>query len=107
MEEMRNIKVLFIAGFGPIVYDASVSRKLYNQTLGIGFKEEVAIISIPRPSKAQRLLLCGRFHKPHSHALARIPGPSKFLRRRPGSSLTLITSKRRLGSWNRKGIECS
>ena len=40
MEEMRNIKVLFIAGFGPIVRDASVSRKLYNQILGIGFKEE-------------------------------------------------------------------
>ncbi len=37
---MGNIKVLFIAGFGPIVRDASVSRKLYNQILGIGFKEE-------------------------------------------------------------------
>jgi hypothetical protein len=40
MEEMRNIKVLFIAGFGPIVRDVGVSRKLYNQVLGIGFKEE-------------------------------------------------------------------
>jgi hypothetical protein len=39
-EEMRNIKVLFIAGFGPIVREGSASRKLYNQTLGIGFKEE-------------------------------------------------------------------
>ena len=37
---MRNIKVLFIAGFGPIVREASASRKLYNQILGIGFKEE-------------------------------------------------------------------
>ena len=37
---MRNIKVLFIAGFGPIVRDANASRKLYNQVLGIGFKEE-------------------------------------------------------------------
>jgi len=40
MEEIKNIKVLFIAGFGPIVRDASVSRKLYGQILGIGFKEE-------------------------------------------------------------------
>jgi hypothetical protein len=40
VEEMRNIKVLFIAGFGPIVREASASRKLYNQILGIGFKEE-------------------------------------------------------------------
>lgn len=32
--------VLFIACFGPIVRDVDVSRKLYSQTLGIGFKEE-------------------------------------------------------------------
>ncbi len=40
MEPTGNIKVLFIAGFGPIVRDASLSRKLYNHVLGIGFKEE-------------------------------------------------------------------
>ena len=40
MEQLRNIKVLFIAGFGPIVREATASRKLYNQILGIGFKEE-------------------------------------------------------------------
>jgi hypothetical protein len=31
---------LFIAGFGPIVPEATASRRLYNQTLGIAFKEE-------------------------------------------------------------------
>ena len=40
MEEMGKIRVLFIAGFGPIVREPTASRKLYNQTLGIGFKEE-------------------------------------------------------------------
>jgi len=40
MEQLAGIKVLFIAGFGPIVRDATGSRKLYNQLLGIGFKEE-------------------------------------------------------------------
>ena len=40
MEQLGNIKVLFIAGFGPIVREATASRKLYNQILGIGFKEE-------------------------------------------------------------------
>lgn len=40
MEEIANIGVLFIAGFGPILRDAAASRKLYNQTLGIAFKEE-------------------------------------------------------------------
>lgn len=37
---MGNIKVLFIAGFGPIVGEATASRKLYSQMLGISFKEE-------------------------------------------------------------------
>jgi hypothetical protein len=37
---MGNIKVVFIAGFGPIVRHPSASRNLYNQILGIGFKEE-------------------------------------------------------------------
>jgi hypothetical protein len=40
MEQIGNISVLFIAGFGPIVRDAATSRELYNRVLGIGFKEE-------------------------------------------------------------------
>jgi len=39
-ETVGNIKVLFIAGFGPIVREATASRELYSQTLGIRFKEE-------------------------------------------------------------------
>ena len=34
------MNVLFIAGFGPIVPDVAVSRKLYGDVLGINFKEE-------------------------------------------------------------------
>src|SRR6201982_2002677 len=40
MEELAGIKVLFIGGFGPKVRDATASRKLYSQVLGIEFKEE-------------------------------------------------------------------
>ena len=40
MEQIGNIKVLFIVGFGPIVRDPSASRKLYQQMFGISFKEE-------------------------------------------------------------------
>ena len=40
MDEIANIKVLFIAGFGPIVREATASRKLYSQILAIPFKEE-------------------------------------------------------------------
>jgi hypothetical protein len=40
MESAANLKVLFVAGFGPIVSDTGESRKLYRDVLGIPFKEE-------------------------------------------------------------------
>jgi hypothetical protein len=40
MDEVGNIKVLFIAGFGPIVREGTASRTLYGKMLGIRFKEE-------------------------------------------------------------------
>jgi len=40
MAEIANVRVLFIAGFGPIVRDAAASRRLYGQAFGIPFTEE-------------------------------------------------------------------
>jgi hypothetical protein len=40
MKGTENLKVLFIAGFGPIVRDTGESRKLYRDVLDIRFKEE-------------------------------------------------------------------
>ena len=40
MERIGNVRILFIAGFGPIVRDMAASRKLYSETLSIPFKEE-------------------------------------------------------------------
>jgi len=40
MSDESALKVLFIAGFGPIVRDAAASRKLYVDDLGLRFKEE-------------------------------------------------------------------
>src|SRR5215471_20882338 len=40
MRKPKNIKILFIAGFGPIVPDDSTGRALYRNALGIPFKEE-------------------------------------------------------------------
>jgi glyoxalase-like protein len=40
MERIGNIRILFIAGFGPIVRDVAASRKLYSDSLRIPFKEE-------------------------------------------------------------------
>ncbi len=40
MQEIENLDVQFIAGFGPIVRDVAVACKLYRDSLGISFKEE-------------------------------------------------------------------
>ncbi|HLJ54006.1 MAG TPA: VOC family protein [Chthonomonadaceae bacterium] len=40
MAQFDNIKVLFIAGFGPIVRDVATSRALYGDVLRIPFTEE-------------------------------------------------------------------
>ena len=40
MQGLEKIKILFIAGFGPIVREPGTARKLYADTLGIAFKEE-------------------------------------------------------------------
>ena len=40
MQGIANLKVRFIAGFGPIVDETGESRRLYHNLLGIDFKEE-------------------------------------------------------------------
>src|SRR6516162_569899 len=40
MQATEKLEVLFIAGFGPIVRDTAASCKLYQDGLGISFKEE-------------------------------------------------------------------
>ena len=40
MQDSAKLKVLFIAGFGPIVRDTGERRRLYRDVLGIPFKEE-------------------------------------------------------------------
>ncbi len=40
MKTLKNIEVLFVAGFGPIVRDPAASRKLYSGALGLPLKED-------------------------------------------------------------------
>jgi hypothetical protein len=40
MHHPKNVGILFVAGFGPIVADRRASRALYADALGIPFKEE-------------------------------------------------------------------
>ena len=38
-KNLKNVEVLFIAGFGPITRDQKASKKLYADALGISFEE--------------------------------------------------------------------
>ena len=40
MNTPKNIDVLFVAGFGPIVRDPAASRQFYSEVLGLPFKED-------------------------------------------------------------------
>ncbi len=40
MQQLNSIRVLFIAGLGPVVRDTTPARKFYGTVLGIPFKEE-------------------------------------------------------------------
>lgn len=40
MQKSEKARILFIAGFGPIVRDTAQSCSLYSETLGISLKEE-------------------------------------------------------------------
>ncbi len=42
MQTPKNIDVLFIAGFGPIVRDPAASRRFYRESLGISLKEDAS-----------------------------------------------------------------
>ncbi len=40
MDALKNIAVLFVVGFGPIVSDQSASRKFYLESLDLPLKED-------------------------------------------------------------------
>jgi catechol 2,3-dioxygenase-like lactoylglutathione lyase family enzyme len=42
MKTPKNIEVLFVVGFGPIVRDSASSRKFYSETLGLEFQEDAS-----------------------------------------------------------------
>ena len=43
MDNVKNIDVLFVAGFGPIVRDAGASRRFYAGTLGGGISRKMRV----------------------------------------------------------------
>jgi hypothetical protein len=54
MKATGKIRVLFIAGFGPIVRETTTSRKLYCEALGIPFKRGERRVSSYRSSLTRK-----------------------------------------------------
>ena len=89
------------------VGEATASRKLYSQMLGISFKGETGGYLHTEALKGANTVALWPLSQAAQSCFGKDPGPRGFLRRKPSSSLTLRVSKRRLLSLNRKGIECS
>jgi len=86
MQDSAKLKVIFIAGFGPVVRDTRESRRLYRDVLGIPFKEEADGYLHTEAVPGAKTLLYGRFLKRPSLVLAKTPGPRTFLRLKLGLS---------------------
>ena len=106
MQGLEKIRILFIAGFGPIVRDVDTSRKLYAKALDIPFKEEDGgYLHTDAPSRRKGRSLFGHSLKPRSLVLVAAPG--RILCRRPtlGWSLMWIASRAPQRSLSRMGYQ--
>ena len=88
MKTPKNIDVLFVAGFGPIVRDPAASRKFYSEKLGLPFKEDANGYLHTGGLEGVKHFACGRWRRPPSPALARFNGLTIFPCHKRGSNLT-------------------
>ena len=88
MKSPKNIDVLFVAGFGPIVPDPAASRKFYSEALGLSFKEETNGYLHTDELDGVKHFALWPLAQAASPALARINGPAVILCHKVGSSLT-------------------
>lgn len=88
MKTPKNVDVLFVAGFGPIVRDPAASRKLYSETLGLPFKEDAnGYLHTGAVDGVKHFALWPLSQAPNP-ASAPINGPPIFPSHKLGSNLT-------------------
>jgi len=87
------MKILFIAGFGPIVRDIAQSRKLYDEALGIYFREESGGCLHTERLEGAKTLHYGRCLRRHRRVLAGTPGHTQSPFRKHGLNSTSKTSR--------------
>jgi len=57
------MKVLFVAGFGPIVSDMQESAAFYRDSLSLSFQEEADGYFHTENLQGVKTFACGRFHR--------------------------------------------
>ncbi len=107
MNELGDVKVLFIAGFGPIVREETASRRLYCEALGIRFKEETGGYLHTEGLEGAKTFALWRCRKQRSLASGRIRGPTIFPRPKGGWSSRLTAWRERRRRSRRAAIGCS
>ena len=107
MQEFERIKILFVAGFGPIVRDKIAGRNLYGETFNISFKEESGGYLHTEALKGVQSFALWPLEQAAQPALAEIPGRTTRPFPRHGSNLMSRMSREQLRNWNREAIEFS
>lgn len=106
MQGLDKTKILFIAGFGPIVRDTDASRKLYVKALEIPFKEESGGYLHTDALQGAREFALWPLSQAAESCFGNSTWPDSCRRLTPGSSSMWIVSREPRRSLNPWGIEC-
>src|SRR5438067_13830544 len=101
------IKILFIAGFGPIVRDVAASGQLYGETLGIPFKKEGGGYLHTETLKGTKSFALWPLPQAAQSCFGKDSWPGDVPVPTPGSNSTLMMSSRRRRNSNLADIACS
>jgi hypothetical protein len=107
MEQIGNIKVLFIAGFGPIVHEPIASRKLYSQMLGINFKEETGGYLHTEALEGAKSFALWPLSQAAQSCFGKDSWPKEVPAPQAWLEFDVDNVERQLLSLNREGIKCS
>lgn len=107
MQGLEKAKVLFIAGFGPIVRDVAAGRKLYAGTLAIPFKEEAGGYLHTDALQGAKSFALWPLSQAAQSCFGHESWPPACRYRRHGWNLMWTTSQLRRQNLRHRGIACS
>ena len=92
------MKILFVAGFGPITSNVKESRRLYRDVLGLPLEEEADDYLHTEKVEGVKGFGVWPLYQAAESCFGRREWPADVVTRKPGSSSTSRTSRRRRAS---------